>query len=112
MDTRALLDTERHSRAHIGLAVCLAVLIGAVVVASLAQRDFGRIEVSNVHFLNANSILIRAKLLRPVDATAANPAPGNKSVAKTNGTNTNLRYLIMKMVKIPARRVNTYLCNA
>ena len=28
--------------------ICVAIMVGAVVVASLVQRDFGRVEVTNV----------------------------------------------------------------
>lgn len=56
--------------------VCIAILIGAVVVASLVQRDFGRVEVTNVIYENYNGIPVRAKLLKPVDATEENPMPG------------------------------------
>jgi dienelactone hydrolase len=56
--------------------ICIAVMVGAVVLASLVQRDFGRIEVTNVIYENYNGIPVRAKLLRPVEATEENPAPG------------------------------------
>ncbi|MFN2270809.1 MAG: alpha/beta hydrolase [Anaerolineae bacterium] len=76
MDTDVLFDTGRRGKAPIAFAVCLAVLIGAVVLASLVQCDFGRVEVTNVTYENYNGIPIRAKLLRPMAATADNPAPG------------------------------------
>jgi len=76
MDTAKLFNTERRSKAVIILVISLAVLIGAVVVAWLVQRDFGRVEVANVKYENFNGIPIRAKLLRPVEATAENPLPG------------------------------------
>jgi hypothetical protein len=56
--------------------ICIAIMVGAVVVASLVQRDFGRVEVTNVIYENYNGIPIRAKLLKPVDATEKNPMPG------------------------------------
>jgi dienelactone hydrolase len=56
--------------------ICVAIMVGSSVVASLVQRDFGRIEVTNVIYQNFNGIPIRAKLLRPVGATKANPMPG------------------------------------
>jgi pimeloyl-ACP methyl ester carboxylesterase len=52
------------------------VLIGAVVIASLAQRSFGGVEVTNVAYYNVNGLPIRAKLMRPVDASQTNPMPG------------------------------------
>jgi dienelactone hydrolase len=45
-------------------------------MASLVQRDFGRVEVTNVTYDNLNSILIRAKLMRPVEASSDSPVPG------------------------------------
>ena len=76
MNTISLFDTGRRSKASIALAVCLIVLISAVVAASFAQRDFGRVEVTNVTYPNFNGIPVRAKLLRPVQATQDNPTPG------------------------------------
>ena len=76
MDTQKLFHTDHRSQASIVLAICLLVLIAAVVVAWLVQRDFGSVEVSNVRFANENGIAIRAKLLRPVAATPDNPLPG------------------------------------
>jgi dienelactone hydrolase len=76
MDTNKLFSTEHRSKAVIVLIISLTVLIGAVVVAWLVQRDFGRIEVTNVRYENFNGIPIRAKLLRPVEATAGDPLPG------------------------------------
>ncbi len=76
MDTSTLLNTERRSKAGFALIVGLVILVGAVVAASLAQRDFGGVEVSNVTYLNYNDIPIRAKLLRPIEATQDDPMPG------------------------------------
>ena len=76
MDTSALFNTERRSKAGFALIVCLVILVGAAVIASLAQRDFGGVAVSNVTYPNYNDIPIRAKLLRPVEATADDPLPG------------------------------------
>jgi dienelactone hydrolase len=76
VDTHKLFETERRSKAIIILALCLLILVGAVVVAWLVQRDFGRVEVTNVTYPNYNGIPIRAKLLRPVEATAQEPLPG------------------------------------
>jgi dienelactone hydrolase len=72
------MDQESSSRKRplIVLILCLIILIAAVLLASLVQRDFGRVEVSNVSYENYNGIPVRAKLLRPVGATAAKPMPG------------------------------------
>lgn len=56
--------------------ICWIVLIGATVTASRVQEDFGRVAVSNVTFQNWNGIPVRAKLFRPMEASAANPLPG------------------------------------
>ena len=76
MNTSDLFHTERRSKAPIVLAVCLIILIAAVVIAWLVQRDFGRVDVTNATYDNFNGIPIRAKLLRPVEATGENPLPG------------------------------------
>jgi dienelactone hydrolase len=76
MEAQDVFDARRRTAAAIALAICLAVLLGAVVIAWLVQRDFGHVEVSNVTYPNVNGIPIRAKLLRHVEATAAKPAPG------------------------------------
>ncbi len=58
------------------LAICLLLFLGSVIVASLIQRDFGRVEVTNVSYPNYNGILIRAKLFRPLKAISQSPLPG------------------------------------
>lgn len=76
MNTRTLFDAKSRRQAALVLAACLLVLLAAVVVAWLVQRDFGSVEVTNIKFENENGIPLRAKLLRPVEATADNPLPG------------------------------------
>jgi dienelactone hydrolase len=76
MEASKPFDTARRGKALIVSLLCLLVLVGAVVVAWLVQRDFGGIEVTNVTYDNYNGIRIRAKLLRPVEATASSPLPG------------------------------------
>ncbi|MEK6193688.1 MAG: alpha/beta hydrolase, partial [Deltaproteobacteria bacterium] len=49
-------------------ALLLAVLIAAMALASAVQTDFGRVDVSNVNFLNDNAIPLRAKLMHPKTA--------------------------------------------
>jgi pimeloyl-ACP methyl ester carboxylesterase len=56
--------------------VCVAILIGAVFVASQIQKDFGRVRVANVYYKNFNGIPIRAKLFRPRTVNASQPGPG------------------------------------
>ena len=43
----------------------IAILIGAMALASAVQTDFGHVAVSNVHYPNFNAIPLRAKLLHP-----------------------------------------------
>jgi dienelactone hydrolase len=58
------------------LVISLILLLASVVVASLVQTDFGRVEVANVTYKNYNGIPIRAKLFRPRTAGSTQPAPG------------------------------------
>jgi len=68
---------KRNNRfAWMALAVLLTMLIGAMSVAGLVQRDFGRVHVSNVRFANFNGIVVRAKLFVPDGVDENNPAPG------------------------------------
>lgn len=76
MDHHPLFKSTRSRKAYFALLICLVVLVGAVFLASQVQTNFGKVEVSNVTFDNTNGIGIRAKLLRPVQATASQPAPG------------------------------------
>jgi pimeloyl-ACP methyl ester carboxylesterase len=76
MTTAQLFDPDRPSKAPIAFIFCLAVMIGAVLLASFTQRGFGNISVSNVTYTNYNGIMIRAKLLKPVLASKLHPAPG------------------------------------
>ena len=76
MNTAQLFDPDRRSKAPVVFIICLAVLMGAVVLASWTQKSFGKVAVSNVTYTNFNGILIRAKLLKPLKATTSDPAPG------------------------------------
>ena len=76
MNTPELFNPDRRSKAPVVFIICLAVLIGAVVLASLTQKGFGRVVVSNVTYTNFNGILVRAKLLKPSTASESSPAPG------------------------------------
>jgi len=58
------------------LIASLLILLGAEILASQVQRDFGRVDVSNVNYKNENGIPVRAKLLQPVGVSASHPAPG------------------------------------
>ncbi len=55
---------------------CLLLSLAAFVTASLVQQDFGRVEVGNVTYPNANGIPIRAKLLVPKGLSGSHQGPG------------------------------------
>ncbi|MBU2550908.1 MAG: alpha/beta hydrolase [Proteobacteria bacterium] len=76
MNTERLLKSERRAGSYVFLALCLAALIGAVVLASRVQTGFGRVEVTNATYPNYNGIPVRAKLFRPRPATRQAPHPG------------------------------------
>jgi dienelactone hydrolase len=76
VNTIEFLRFKRTNKAWIALILCLVILVAAQVTAWMVQRDFGKVQVSNVTYPNYNGIPVRAKLLRPVAATAGNPLPG------------------------------------
>src|SRR3990172_1069416 len=76
MDTRSPTRQPQSLKAFLGLISYLIILLGAVILASFVQTDFGRIEVSNVAYPNFNGIFVRAKLFKPVGVSPSNPAPG------------------------------------
>ncbi len=76
MENQKKLSKESITLSLVAFLICVAIMVGSFVVASLVQRDFGRVDVTNVIFENYNGIPVRAKLLRPVDATEENPMPG------------------------------------
>jgi len=76
MNTDKLFQAPCRRPAAIALAVLLGVLVAASALGSWTQRDFGRVDVSNVTYDNSNGIPVRAKLFRPVDAGASRPMPG------------------------------------
>jgi len=76
MNTEKILDPSKPSRVWISLLSCLIVLMASVWLASFVQRDFGEVEVTNVEYENYNGIQLRAKLLKPVDASSTSPMPG------------------------------------
>jgi len=76
MNTSKLFDPTRRSKAWLAFLICLVLVIAAQFLAWQVQRDFGRVDVSNVHYENETGILVRAKLLKPTDASPNNPMPG------------------------------------
>lgn len=76
MNTSLLFTPAARRKAYVCFCLCLTVLAAAVILAAQVQSDFDRLSVSNVTFLNYNGIPVRAKLLHPADAAAADPLPG------------------------------------
>ncbi len=76
MNTDELFKPKRPATAWVVFFACLLVSVAAFVLASLVQRDFGKVDVSNVTYPNANGITVRAKLFVPQGVSEANPAPG------------------------------------
>jgi len=76
MNTAQLLRRPGPGKALLVFVLCVGILIAASVIASLTQRNFGTVAVTNVTYPNYNAIPIRAKLLKPVGATNQNPMPG------------------------------------
>jgi pimeloyl-ACP methyl ester carboxylesterase len=76
MNTSQLLDPDRRSNAPLVVIICLAVLVGSVMLASWTQKGFGKVAVSNVTYINFNGILVRAKLLKPLNASTSSTVPG------------------------------------
>lgn len=58
------------------LLICLSILVGAMALASAVQKNFGRVQVSNVTYRNFNGIAVRAKLLQPKNAQDQQTFPG------------------------------------
>ena len=76
MDSQDPFPPDHGCNAWIALLACVLVSLVAVITASTVQRDFGRVEVSNVTFTNADGAKVRAKLLKPAGASTDSPAPG------------------------------------
>ena len=76
MHTQQLFDSTQRSKAALAFIICLVIQIAAMALGSQVQKDFGKVEVTNVVYENYNGIPVRAKLLRPVEADTGNPMPG------------------------------------
>ncbi len=76
MNTEELFKPKRPATAWIVFFACLLLSLAAFVTAWLVQRDFGRVQVSNVTYPNSNGIPIRAKLFVPENASEQAPVPG------------------------------------
>lgn len=75
MTTQELFNTKNSRGAWLVFFACILISLAAFVTASQVQRDFGRVEVSNVTYPNSNGIPIRAKLLKPVGVPSQVIAP-------------------------------------
>jgi len=71
-----LVDQKQRAGAFIVLIVCVLLSAASILTASLVQRDFGKVTVSDVYFKNENAIPVRAKLFVPVGAAKDKPLPG------------------------------------
>jgi hypothetical protein len=71
-----LVEQKQKAGAFIALAVCILLSAASIITASLVQRDFGEVLVSDVYYSNFNGIPVRAKLFVPVGADRNNPVPG------------------------------------
>jgi pimeloyl-ACP methyl ester carboxylesterase len=76
VNTHELFRKDRRSKAPALFAGSLLLAFLAVLVASSVQTDFGKVEVTNLTYDNFNGIKVRAKLLRPAQATELHPMPG------------------------------------
>lgn len=76
MNTKTLFEKGQGIGAWVAFLVCMTILVGALVTASLIQTDFDRVAVSNVAYENFNGIPIRAKLLVPETASPDHRVPG------------------------------------
>jgi uncharacterized protein len=76
MNINPLFNPPNRRKTWLVLALFLIILLGAEILASQVQQDFGRVAVSNVTYSNETGIPIRAKLLQPVGLSAQSPGPG------------------------------------
>ena len=76
MNREFVLDPKNRRWALIALIICIIMLAASVILASRTQQDFGRVEVRDAYYPNANGISIRAKLFMPNGASRENPLPG------------------------------------
>ena len=58
------------------LIVCVAVIAFSAVMAHFIERDFGRVDVQFLSFVDSSGKVLTAKLFRPVAADPQNKMPG------------------------------------
>ena len=71
-----LVEQKQKAGAFIFLVICILLSAASIITASLVQRDFGRVKVSDIDYKNFNGVMVRAKLFVPVGAASDNPVPG------------------------------------
>jgi dienelactone hydrolase len=71
-----LVAPKQKAGAWIVLSICILLSAASIITASLTQREFDAVRVSDVYFKNGNGIPVRAKLFAPDGATRDNPIPG------------------------------------
>jgi len=76
MSILEMVAQKQKAGAWIVLLLCILLSAASIITASLVQRDFGAVTVSDVYFNNGNGIPVRAKLFVPEGATRGNPMPG------------------------------------
>jgi hypothetical protein len=75
MNTLDLVNLSRPGKACLVWILSLPILIGASVLASSSQKNFGRVEVSNLEYRNFNGIGLRGNLFNPAGVSPSRPAP-------------------------------------
>ena len=102
MNTNHLFDPDHRSKASLAFIVCLAVLISAVLLASLVQKSFGRVFVSwsafNILVLIIPLILLLLLQYVPLFTIGAIPfvGPGGMLIAYTH----NLFHIIGVLIMV------------
>lgn len=69
--------TKQTGKIHLALLITLLLIfLGGTITARQADRGFGDVDVTTVSFLSEQNVPITAKIYRPKNVTADNPAPG------------------------------------
>lgn len=76
MKNNTIIHPAGIKKARLYLFALLVLWVAAALLASLVQRDFGRVRVENITYENYNGLTVRGKLFIPTNATPQNPVPG------------------------------------
>ena len=76
METGSRISPQGIKKARIFLLVFCLLWLAATLLAWMVQRDFGKVQVSNVYFQDDNGLQVRGKLFIPSNANAEHPVPG------------------------------------